>query len=318
MDRCTAETRRLLKEILSSWYELAELLPRLEQHLAENTGYVVQIHPTTSILSLSADRIAKYLAEEHPQPAAAIGHLHDWLKSTMGSQRRTDWVGFLARVQRPGLKTDQRADLVAVAAVLCFPPQPLERATNQRLVALADWALTATSVTVLLDEIEKVEPELAQQARAAVKRSRDRVMHIPPPPPRLRRLLAVGTVLLVTAGVVTAVALSGGLPDRTVSWSPSTVPVKGQTDAKVDVPKGAHRLVMHVQLVDPHPELGSCRGLQVLLSTDQGQQTGWQAPDATLSVPVPSDHPELTISLHLDGPADCDQIIKTQSVGFEQ
>ncbi|PJN27103.1 hypothetical protein CG736_10960 [Kitasatospora sp. CB02891] len=319
MDRCTRETRHMLQRILSGWYELALPLPHLEQHLAEQTDYVVQVHHTG--LPQSAQRIAKYLAEDHAQPAAAIGHLHDWLTDAMGTQLRGDWVAFLGRVQDArGLTVDQRADFVVIAEVLCFPPQPSEHATGLELLVLAEAALSSGSPALLLLEIDRLDVQLAQQARTAVERSRAYVPHVPAPP-RYWPVAAVVAVLLTVAGVVTAALLPGGpppLPDREVRWDPAEVEPNGLSVAQVNVPAEAHRLVAHIQLTDQRPALGSCTDMQVYLETDLGEFTKWQPSDATLSVAVPPGHTRLTISLHLKAPDGCKQRIETQRVEFER
>ncbi|MFJ8438646.1 hypothetical protein [Kitasatospora griseola] len=309
----------MLQRILSGWYELALPLPHLEQHLAERTDYVVQVHHTG--LPQSAQRIAKYLAEDHAQPAAAIGHLHDWLTDAMGTQLRGDWVAFLGRVQDArGLTVDQRADFVVIAEMLCFPPQPSEHATGLELLVLAEAALASGSPALLLLEIDRLDEQLAQQARTAVERSRAYVPHVPRPP-RYWPVAAVVAVLLTVAGVVTAALLPGGpppLPDREVSWSPPVVEPQSESVATVNVPPEAHRLVAHIQLTDPNPTLGSCTDLKVSLSTGLGEATDWQAPDATLSVAVPPGYTGLALSLHLKGTQGCNQTINTQRVEFER
>ncbi|KDN86375.1 hypothetical protein [Kitasatospora cheerisanensis] len=318
MDRCTTETRNLLQRILSGWHELAPLLSHLEQHLAENTGYVVQVQPAN--LSLSADRIAKYLAEDHPQPGAAISHLHDWLTHVMGPQQRGDWVGFLARVQGGrGLTMHQRADFVVIADILCFPPVPPTRASAKHLRDLASSALTSGSIDRLTEELSLLEPQLAQQARKAMERSRTRVAYRIST--RHRTALAVGATLLATAGVVTAVALPHGpppLPDQAVKWSPADVQPGDGSSAEVNVPAEANRLVAHIQLTDKDPDLGSCPGMKIALSAEPGGSTGWQAPDKPLSVTVPPGHSGLRITLRLQAPTGCEQHIDTQRVEFER
>ncbi len=318
MDRCTTETRNLLQRILSGWHELAPLLSHLEQHLAENTGYVVQVQPAN--LSLSADRIAKYLAEDHPQPGAAISHLHDWLTHVMGPQQRGDWVGFLARVQGGrGLTMHQRADFVVIADILCFPPVPPTRASAKHLRDLASSALTSGSIDRLTEELSLLEPQLAQQARKAMERSRTRVAYRIST--RHRTALAVGATLLATAGVVTAVALPHGpppLPDQAVKWSQPEVPAGGAVTATVNVPDGANRLVAKIQLTDPEPDSGTCRNMRVALSTGVENGSGWHDPGGKLSLNVPSGRTGLVIRLDLDAPPNCNQIIDTQRVQFER
>ncbi|MFD8479596.1 hypothetical protein [Kitasatospora sp. NPDC059673] len=311
----------MLQRILSGWHELALSLPQLEQHLAEQTDYVVQVHHDG--LPHSARRIAKYLAEDHAQPAAAISHLYDWLTDAFGSQLRGDWVRFLGRVQDArGLTMDQRADFVVIAQVLCFPTPPSERATGLELLGLAERALAGGSPTVLLLEIDRVEAQLAQQARTAVDRSRRYVQRVPPPPPRPWLVVAVAVALLALAGGLAALLVDGGpapLPDREVSWDPAVVQPGSASSAKVNVPAGAHRLVANIQLTDPHPNTGSCGDLHVALSTDrEGTPTGWQDPGVPLSVTVPPGHTDLTIYLHLEAPGGCERHIDTQRVEFER
>ena len=322
MDRCKTETRRVLQRILSGWFELGSMLSSLEEHLAENTGYIVEVRPSN--LALSATRIAKYLAEDHPQPAAAIAHLHDWLAAVMGSQQRADWVGFLARVQGArGLTTEQRADFVVIAETLCFPSQPPEHATSGQLAALAEQALAGGTPAVLLVEIDRVEAPLGREVREAVERSRARLPFVQRRL-RIRPLVAVAVALLATAGVVTAVLLAQGpppLPGQEVKWNPEQVEPNNASSAQVTVPEGARRLVVHVQLTDPHPDKGSCRDIQVALATDPGQSTGWhdwQAPDVRLSVDLPAGHSTLTVRLQLGASPECGQHIDTQRVEFER
>ncbi|MFD7641234.1 hypothetical protein ACFV4P_11330 [Kitasatospora sp. NPDC059795] len=310
----------MLQRILSGWHELALPLPDLEQHLAEQTDYIVHVHHAG--LPQSANRIAKYLAEDHAQPAAAIGHLYDWLTDTMGAQLRGDWVAFLGRAQDArGLTTDQRADFVAIAEVLCFPPQPPEHATGLELLRLAEQALAGGTPSLLLLELDRVEGVLGQQAREAVERSRAYVVRVPPLPHRLRTPLAVAGALLATAGVVAAVVLVKApppLPSRPVTWSPIVVHEGSMSSAKVDVPAEAHRLVAHIHLTDPYPGTGGCPGMRVALATDMGQSTDWQSPDVPLSVAVTPGHNQLTLTLALQGTKGCDLRIDTQSVDFER
>ncbi|MFC8717214.1 hypothetical protein, partial [Kitasatospora sp. NPDC057198] len=180
MDRCTRETRQMLQRILAGWFQLASVLPELEQHLAETTGYSVQVQPRP--LTVSAARIAEFLAEEHGQPSAAIGHLHDWLVGFAGANLRGDWVAFLAQVQSaPGLTVHERADLVVIAGVLCFPPVTPVRTDGRRLVEIAHHAMVIGSPAQLLRDLRvRQEHQLAQLAEEQVEKSRTG-----PPPPRV-------------------------------------------------------------------------------------------------------------------------------------
>ncbi|MFG2698129.1 hypothetical protein [Kitasatospora sp. NPDC048407] len=310
----------MLQRILSGWFELAVPLPQLEQHLAEQTDYVVQVN--FAGLPQAAQRIAKYLAEDHPQPAAAISHLYDWLTDAFGSQLRGDWVGFLGRVQDArGLTMDQRADFVVIAQVLCFPAPLPERASGLELLGLAERSLAGGSPALLLLEIDRVEEQLAQQARVAVDRSRSYVQRVPPPPPRFWRVVAVAVALLALAGGLAALVLDKGpapLPDQAVTWQPESVKPGSASAAKVTVPAGAHRLVANIRLKDLNPGLGACPDMHVALSTDPAGATGWQNPGVPLSVAVPSGQTDLTIYLYLEGPTGCDRHIETQRVEFER
>ncbi|WP_033216820.1 hypothetical protein [Kitasatospora phosalacinea] len=335
MDRCTWETRRLLQRILAGWHELAPVLPDLERHLAETTNYPVQVQHHE--LSVSAARIAKFLAEEHGQPSAAIGHLHDWLVGVAGAQLRGDWVAFLARVQgAPGLTVHERADLVVIAGVLCFPPVTPVRADGRRLVEMATHALVIGSPTLLLEDLSaQQEGQLAWHARQEVEKSRNgppplRETEPPPQPPRLpvspplrerRRLVlaAVGLALLATAGLVTAVAWPDDpppLPEQRVIWVKRTVDPGGTSFTTVDVPPGAKRLETELALSDSNPDTGTCVGLTGELSIDQGGSSGPRPLKAKVSVPVPSGRTGLRLTLKLNGMDNCTQDIDIQTVRF--
>ncbi|MFF0293644.1 hypothetical protein ACFYST_09730 [Kitasatospora sp. NPDC004614] len=310
----------MLQRILSGWFELAVPLPQLEQHLAEQTDYVVQVN--FAGLPQAAQRIAKYLAEDHPQPAAAISHLYDWLTDAFGSQLRGDWVGFLGRVQDArGLTMDQRADFVVIAQVLCFPAPLPERASGLELLGLAERSLAGGSPALLLLEIDRVEEQLAQQARVAVDRSRSYVQRVPSPPPPVWRAVAVAVALLALAGGLAALVLDKGpapLPDQAVTWQPGSVDPGNASFAMVNVPPEAKRLVAHIELTDEHPDQGSCRGIQIALSAEPGGSTGWQPPDKPLSVAVPPGHNGLRITLRMNASPGCVRKIDTQRVEFER
>ncbi|QKW19230.1 hypothetical protein HUT16_09265 [Kitasatospora sp. NA04385] len=328
MDRCTWETRRMLQRILAGWHELAPVLPDLERHLAETTNYPVQVQHHE--LSVSAARIAKFLAEEHGQPSAAIGHLHDWLVGVAGAQLRGDWVAFLARVQgAPGLTVHERADLVVIAGVLCFPPVTPVRADGRRLVEMATHALVIGSPSLLLEDLSaRQEQQLAWHARQEVEKSRSGPPPLretdPPvlPPPRERRRVvaaAVGLALLVTAGLVTAVSWPGGpapLPDQKAIWTAHTVDPGGTAFATVDVPAGAKRLEAELTLRDANPDTGACNDLTAELSTDQGGSSGPRPLGAKASVPVPSGRSAVRLTLRLAGMANCTQTIDIPSIRF--
>ncbi|MGW4380885.1 hypothetical protein [Kitasatospora sp. NPDC004531] len=309
----------MLQRILASWHELAEPLTDLEQHLAEYTGYAVQVRPNS--LARSARRIAKYLAEDHAQPAAAISHLYDWLTWNMGHQLRGAWVGFLAQVQgAPGLRASQRADLVVIAEVLQFSTQSPQRLSRGDLFDLAAQALTSGSPDRLLLELGHVEPQLAQLARKEVERSRSPLSY--GRSPRRWTVLAAAVALLATAGGVTAVLLPPDgpppLPGREVTWVPETVDPGSVSSATVNVPPGATRLVARIQLTDKHPGQGSCPEIEVALSADAGGSTDWQTPDKPLSIAVPPGHTGLRIDLRLKTDGGCAQHIDTQRVDFER
>ncbi|WP_404869671.1 hypothetical protein ACI1MP_27145 [Kitasatospora griseola] len=309
----------MLQRILSGWHGLAKDLHRLEEHLAEHTDYVVQVDHTG--LPQSVHRIAKYLAEEHPQPAVAIGHLHDWLKDIGGAQLRCDWVALLAGAQEArGLTVSQRADFVVIAEVLCFPPQPAQRTTESDRCILASQALTSGSTNLLLVQLDQAEPELAQLARREVERSRSPLTY--GRSPRRWTVLAVAVALLATAGVVTAVMLPPDgpppLPGREVAWFPSTLEPGDGSYATVNVPPEAHRLVAHIQLTDEQPDLGSCPNIHITLAAEPGGATDWQTPDQPLSVAVPPGHTGLRITLRLNASDNCKRRIDTQRVEFER
>ena len=329
MDRCTWETRQLLQRILAGWFELASVLPELEQHLAETTGYPVQVQPRP--LSVSAARIAKFLAEDHRQPAAAIGHLHDWLVGVHGNQLRGDWVSFLALVQSaPGLAVDQRAELVAIADVLCFPPEPPLRTDGRRLVEMATHARVIGSPALLLEELALKEPRLAQHAREAAERVRTG----PPPliptderegprerPPGGRRRVraAAGLALLAAAGLAAVLLWPDGpppLPARSTVWNGPRISPDTVSTAEVDVPAGAARLKARLLLSDVNPDSGSCPGLTVQLSIDQHGGSGWQAPGTEVTLPVPAGLTHLNLILQLSDTQGCVQKVDIQRVEF--
>ncbi|GAA2108620.1 hypothetical protein GCM10009759_48640 [Kitasatospora saccharophila] len=336
MDRCTWETRQMLQRILAEWFTLAPVLPDLEQHLAESTGYPVQVQPRQ--LATSAARIAGFLAEEHGQPSAAIGHLHDWLVGFAGASLRGDWVAFLAQVQSaPGLTVNERADLVVIAGVLCFPPVTPERTDGRRLVETARHAMVIGSPAHLLRDLRgRQEHQLARIAEEAVEKSRSRPPRPPtvqqplppeqpppPPPPqpggRRRVLLAVGAALLATAGLVTAVAWPDDPPpllDQETGWTLRTVQPGGTTTARINVPEGAKRLETKLLLSDPNPGSGACADVTAELSTDQGGSSGRQHPGALLSVPVPSGRTDLRLTLLLHAGGGCAQNVEIQRVRF--
>ncbi|MFD8598713.1 hypothetical protein ACFV1L_27285 [Kitasatospora sp. NPDC059646] len=307
----------MLQRILSGWYELAEPLTDLEQYLAEHTGYVVQVRPNN--LARSARRIAKYLAEDHAQPAAAISHLHDWLTWTMGHQLRGAWVGFLAQAQgAPGLRASQRADLVVIAEVLQFSTQSPQRLSRGDLFDLAAQALTSGSPDRLLLELGRVEPQLAQLARKEVERSRSPLSY--GRSPRRWTVLTAGAVLLAAAGVVTAALPDDPppLPGRAVVWSKTEFGPTDPSWAEVDVPADATRLVLHPALTDPDPGQGACPGLLIALQAEPGGHTAWQPLDRPLSVAVPAGQSKLRITLSLNGESACRRHIDTQRVDFER
>ncbi|MFF4338606.1 hypothetical protein ACFY00_01560 [Kitasatospora sp. NPDC001540] len=331
MDRCTWETRQLLQRILAGWFELASVLPELEQHLAETTGYPVQVQPRP--LSVSAARIAKFLAEDHRQPAAAIGHLHDWLVGVQGNQLRGDWVAFLALVQNaPGLGVDQRAELVAIADVLCFPPVPPLRTDGRRLVEMATHARVIGSPTLLLEELALKEPHLAQHAREAAERVRTGPPPLPPTDPREREgqrertpgerrrvRAATGLALLAAAGLAAALLWPDGpppLPARSTVWHDPVVSPDTVSTAEVDVPPGAARLKARLLLSDTNPDSGSCTGLTAQLSIDQHGSSGWRAPGTEVTLPVPAGLTHLVLSLQLNDAQGCVQKVDIQRVEF--
>ncbi|MFE1318496.1 hypothetical protein [Kitasatospora phosalacinea] len=325
MDRCTWETRQMLQRILAGWFELAPVLPELEQHLAETTGYPVQVQPRP--LSVSATRIAKFLAEDHRQPAAAIGHLHDWLVSVHGNQLRGDWVSFLALVQNaPGLAVDQRAELVAIADVLCFPPVPALRTDGRRLVEMATHARVIGSPALLLEELTLKEPQLAQHAREAAERVRtgppplDRQEEREPGPPgRPLVRAAVGLALLAAAGLAAVLLWPGGpapLPARSAVWSDPTVDPGRTSTAEVDVPPGAARLKARLLLSDVNPDSGSCAELTARLGIDQHDSSDWRPPGAEVSLPVPAGLTRLHLTLELSETPGCTQKVDIQRVEF--
>ncbi|GLW57259.1 lipase chaperone [Kitasatospora phosalacinea] len=323
MDRCTWETRQMLQRILAGWFELAPVLPELEQHLAETTGYPVQVQPRP--LSVSATRIAKFLAEDHRQPAAAIGHLHDWLVNVHGNQLRGDWVSFLALVQNaPGLAVDQRAELVAIADVLCFPPVAPLRTDGRRLVEMATHARVIGSPGLLLEELALKEPQLAQHAREAAERVRTG----PPPLDRQEELprhgrplvrAAAGLAVLAVVALAAVLAWSGGpspLPARSAVWSDPTVGPGGTSTAEVDVPAGAARLKARLLLSDVNPDSGSCTELTARLGIDQHDSSDWRPPGAEVSLPVPAGLTRLHLTLELSETPGCTQKVDIQRVEF--
>ncbi|GLW72944.1 hypothetical protein Kpho02_52430 [Kitasatospora phosalacinea] len=329
MDRCTWETRQLLQRILAGWFELASVLPELEQHLAETTGYPVQVQPRP--LSVSAARIAKFLAEDHRQPAAAIGHLHDWLVGVQGNQLRGDWVAFLALVQNaPGLAVDQRAELVAIADVLCFPPVPPLRTDGRRLVEMATHARVIGSPSLLLEELALKEPHLAQHAREAVERVRTGPPPLPPTDPREgprerppgergRARTAAALALLAAAGLAAALLWPDGpppLPARSTVWHEPEVRPGNVSTAEVDVPAGATRLKTRLLLSDVNPDSGSCTGLTARLGIDQHGSSGWQAPGTEVTLPVPAGLTHLSLNLQLSETQGCVQKVDIQRVEF--
>ncbi|WP_282205480.1 hypothetical protein [Kitasatospora fiedleri] len=327
MDRCTWETRQMLQRILSGWHELAPVLPDLERHLAETVGYPVQVQHHE--LSVSAARIARFLAEEHGQPAAAIGHLHDWLVGVTGAQLRGDWVAFLARVQgAPGLTVHERADLVVIAGVLCFPPVTPVRADGRRLVELATHALVIGSPTLLLEDLAAQQEQLlAQFARQAVEKSRTGPPPLPEPeppkpkpdPPRLPRVLAAAVALLAAAALGTVLLWPDGPPPlegRDTIWIKPRIAPGEQVDTVIDVPEGADLLRTRLLLSDPNPDTGTCHGLTAELSTDQGGRSGRHDLGAAVSLPVPSGRTNLRLTLELKGDRGCDRQIDIQRVEF--
>ncbi len=331
MDRCTWETRQLLERILSGWHELAPVLPDLEQHLAETVRYPVQVQHHE--LAVSAARIARFLAEEHGQPAAAIGHLHDWLVSVTGAQLRNDWVAFLVRVQgAPGLTVRERADLVAIAGVLCFPPVAPVRADGRRLVELATHALVIGSPALLLEDLAaQQEQELAQHARAAVEKSRNgpprgtfQLPHVitgqgSGAAPRWPLLAGAAVAVLAAAGIGTVLLLHHGptvLQEQSVTWTGSVVEPDGKVSTSVDIPPGATRMDARLLLADPAPGTGSCHDLTARLTTDQDGESDWQAPGQRVSVPVPAGRTTMTVNLWLHGPAGCGRQVQIETVRF--
>ncbi|MEU8580232.1 hypothetical protein [Streptomyces abikoensis] len=267
-------------------------------------------------------RIARACVEHRKAPAARRA-LHNEVSNLAAGHRAVAWLQIFNKVLDSGRPETLKLDLLIIGTTLrrggLRDPQSLERQDPLREFTRLVGKGTSEEIRAFRASIDDVSDGC--DPRNHVEPLHDQPLTLYEPPQSSKRVYAaaIGVFVLLLVGVVVWIVIAGQ-GDRpavwvSVRWDTTVLQPNGTATATVAVPGDRTRLVLPLDLRDPNPGSGACRGT-VDLSID-GQKPTSRGLSEEVRTTLPTGRSTLTLKLTLKAPQGCKFQINTEEVGFE-